>query len=138
MREELIMLTAAELDVENTRPTDFPGTTPGVRVDPLPLKSHTGPGPRDRLHENSRENPVSRTPDHDPTRRLGMAVPSRTPQLKKRHGPAIRPAEKGERSRRVSRDYAVGFSVDSSVDSSSASNSSDLSTSLLAISGFTQ
>ncbi|WP_162149338.1 hypothetical protein [Arthrobacter sp. Br18] len=24
MREELIMLTAAELDIENTRPTDFP------------------------------------------------------------------------------------------------------------------
>lgn len=24
MREELIMLTAAELDMENTRPTDFP------------------------------------------------------------------------------------------------------------------
>ncbi|WP_247827603.1 hypothetical protein [Arthrobacter antioxidans] len=24
MREELIMLTAAELDVENNRPTDFP------------------------------------------------------------------------------------------------------------------
>ncbi len=39
MREELMMLTAAELDVENCRPTDFPeGSTPRSSLPTWPLR----------------------------------------------------------------------------------------------------
>lgn len=65
MREELIMLTAAELDLENNQPTDFPAPRRVYAWIRYPSRP-PHPGPRDRVHEDRGEDPVLRTPHHDP------------------------------------------------------------------------